>query len=111
MAEKIANYTDEQVAMLEHAYVANPTRETVESLATALGKSSRSIIAKLSRMGLYRKAEPTTKTGEAVKHKIAVADAIGIILNLSEPDTASLEKANKRALQAIFNALANSKPL
>jgi len=108
---KVPNYSAEQTAELVAAYVANPTKETVETFAEAFGKTTRSIVAKLSREKVYQKPEYTTKTGEAVVKKDSVADAIGSILNLSEADTDSLAKANKKALKAIFDALANSKPV
>jgi len=108
---KIPNYTAEQTAELVAAYVAAPTRETVDAFATKFAKTARSIVAKLSREKVYQKPEHLTKNGEAVQKKDAVADAIGAILNLSEADTDSLAKANKKALKAIFEALANSKPV
>lgn len=108
MAEKAVNYTPEQTAQVVADYLAGVT---VESIAENLGKSVRSIVAKLSREGVYKKKEYTTKTGEPVQKKDMTADAIGRILNLSEADTDSLTKANKRALKAIFDALANSKPI
>ncbi len=108
MAEKAVNYTPEQTAQVVADYLAGVS---VESIAEALGKSTRSIVAKLSREGVYKKKEYVTKTGEPVQKKDATADAIGAILRLSEADTDSLAKANKRALKAIFDALANSKPI
>ena len=108
MAEKIVNYTAEQTAKIVADYAAGVT---VEALAAELGKSVRSIVAKLSREGVYKKKEYKTKTGEAVVKKDAHADAIGAILRLNENDTDSLTKANKAALKAIFDALASSRPL
>lgn len=108
MAEKTLNYTPEQTAKLVADYTAGMS---VESLAEALGKSVRSVVAKLSREGVYKKKEYKTKTGEAVVKKDAHADAIGAILGLPENDVESLTKANKAALKAIFEALANSKPI
>lgn len=108
MAEKALNYTAEQTAKLVADYTAGVS---VESLAQALGKSVRSVVAKLSREGVYKKKEYKTKTGEAVVKKDAHADAIGAILGLPENDVESLTKANKAALKAIFEALANSKPI
>lgn len=108
MAEKIANYTEQQTAQLVADYVSGTS---VEALAESFGKSVRSIVAKLSREGVYKKKEYVTKSGEPVQKKDETADAIGRILNLSEADTDSLTKANKRALKAIFDALANSKPI
>jgi hypothetical protein len=111
MAEKQVNYTPEQTQQVVAAYVANPTAETVETLAKELGKTVRSIVAKLSREGVYKKKEYTTKQGEKPVKKDAHADAIGAILKLTEAETDSLTKANKTALAKIFEALANSKPL
>ena len=63
------NYTDEMVAEMHTLYVANPTRETVDELAEQFGKSVRSIIAKLSREGIYVAQPRVTKTGEPVVRK------------------------------------------
>lgn len=108
MTAKTVNYTAEQTVEIVTAYQAG---ETVETLAERFQKSVRSIVAKLSREGVYKKKEYTTKNGEKVVKKDAHADAIGAILKLAENDIESLTKANKSALRAIFEALANSKPL
>lgn len=108
---KAPNYTPEQTAKIVGDYVANPSPETVNALATEFGKTVRSIVAKLSREGVYKKKEYTTKTGEPVVKKDAHADAIGAVLKLTEAETESLTKANKTALAKIFAALANSKPI
>lgn len=108
MTTKTVNYTVEQTAQIVGAYTAG---ESVENIAQSLGKSVRSIVAKLSREGVYKKKEYKTKTGESVVKKDAHADAIGAILKLAENDIESLTKANKSALRAIFDALANSRPL
>lgn len=108
---KVPNYTDTQTAELRAAYIANPVKDTVEAFAVKFGKSARSIVAKLSKEGVYHKAEYVTKTGEKSVKKDDHATAIGNILRLNENDADSLAKANKPALVAIFKALANSKPL
>lgn len=108
MAAKTVNYTAEQTAEILAGYMAG---ETVESLAERMCKSTRSIVAKLSREGVYKKKEYVGKTGEKPVKKDVHADAIGAILQLPENDIDSLTKANKTALKAIFDALANSKPL
>ena len=105
---KTVNYTPEQTAKMVADYNQGIT---VEAIAENLGKSVRSIVAKLSREGVYQKKVYKTKTGEAVVKKNDHADAIGAILRLSEPEIDSLTKANKSALAKIFEALANSKPL
>lgn len=108
---KVPNYTDAQTAELKAAYVANPVKATVETFAAKFGKTTRSIVAKLSKEGVYQKAEYVSKTGEKPVKKDAHADAIGKVLGMSENDIESLTKANKSALVTIFKALANSKPL
>ena len=105
---KVVNYTPEQTLKIVADYQAGVT---VDAIASELGKSVRSIVAKLSREGVYKKKEYKTKNGEPVVRKNAHADAIGAILKLSEPETESLTKANKTALEKIFSALANSRPM
>lgn len=102
---KAVNYTAEQTAALLAAYTAAPTVETVEQIAADLGKSVRSIVAKLSREGVYKKKEYKTKTGEAVIKKDEAADEIGALLGMAENDIESLTKANKNALKMIAAAL------
>ena len=105
---KAVNYTAEQTVAIVAAYQAG---ETVEALAEQFQKSVRSIVAKLSREGVYKKKEYVTKNGEKLVKKDAHADAIGAILGLPENDIESLTKANKNALRVIFEALANSRPV
>lgn len=98
MTAKAVNYTAEQAARVIADYQAGVT---VEQIASALGKSVRSVVAKLSREGVYQKKTYKTKTGEAVVKKDAFADFIAEELGLSEADAESLTKANKTALAKI----------
>ena len=98
MTAKTVNYTAEQTARMVADYQAGVT---VESIATTLGKSVRSVVAKLSREKVYVAKTYTTKTGEAVVKKDAHADFIGEALGLTEADADSLTKANKTALAKI----------
>ena len=98
MTAKAVNYTAEQTAKMVADYKAGVT---VEAIATELGKTVRSIVAKLSREKVYTAKTYKTKTGEAVIKKDTVADYIGVALGLTESDTESLTKANKTALKAI----------
>ena len=102
------NYTAEQTSAMVSDYTSGVS---VESIAENLGKSVRSVVAKLSREGVYKAKTYVSKTGEKPVKKDVHADAIGAILRLSENDVDSLTKANKNALKAIFDALANSKPI
>jgi hypothetical protein len=105
---KAVNYTAEQTEKAKTDYAAGVT---VEKIAETLGKTARSVIAKLSKEGVYKAKTYVSKTGEKPVKKDAHADAIGAVLKLSEGEIESLTKANKTALVKIFTALANSKPI
>ena len=105
MASKTVNYTPEQTAQMVADYSAGVS---VETIAENLGKTVRSVVAKLSREKVYKAKEYVSKTGEKPVKKDAHADAIGAILRLPENDIESLTKANKSALKAIFFALSAS---
>jgi hypothetical protein len=105
---KTVNYTPEQTLAMVTDY---QNGVSVEKIAETLGKTVRSVVAKLSREKVYKAKEYISKTGEKPIKKDVHADAIGAILRLNENDIESLTKANKNALKAIFEALANSKPI
>ena len=96
------NYTDEMVAQMTEQYEANPTRETVDGLAKQFGKTTRSIIAKLSREGVYKAQPRTTKTGEPVVSKQQYVDAINAHFDIEMP---TLVKSGKQDLQKLASAL------
>lgn len=97
---KAVNYTAEQTAAIVESYV-NGT--TVEMLATAYGKTVRSIVAKLSREKVYKKKEYVTKSGETVVKKDELADKMATMFGLTEAEADSLTKANKTALKKILD--------
>ena len=72
MNAKTVNYTPEQTQKMINDYQAGVS---VETIAENLGKTVRSIVAKLSREKVYIKKEYKTKTGESVTKKDAHADA------------------------------------
>ncbi len=100
--EKALNYTAEQTVALVAAYQANPTAATVDEFARTFGKSVRSIVAKLSREGVYKKKEYVGKTGEKPVKKDALADKLAEMFGLTEAEADSLTKANKTALTKIL---------
>ena len=101
-AETAKNYTDEMVETMVASYASNPNRETVEFLAKELGKSVRSIIAKLSREGVYVAQPRTTKNGDAIVRKADVVAQIGASL---EGEFPSLVKASKSDLVELHEAI------
>ena len=96
------NYTDEMVAQMTEAYVANPTRETVDTIAKDLGKNTRSVIAKLSREGVYVAQPKVTKTGEPVVRKQELVAMLQDHFGVQMP---TLVKASKADLQKLVDTL------
>ena len=99
-SEKTVTYTAEQTSELVAGYKAGTS---VEALATALGKSVRSVVAKLSREGVYEskaKARADTRVTKAML-VAQIATAVGA----SEEVLESLEKATHKALEVVAAAL------
>ena len=86
-------------------YQAKPDRETVDKLAEELNKSIKSIIGKLSREGVYRKAVYKTKTGELPVTKAELIVKIADILNANSEKLKGLEKAPKQELKYLYELL------
>jgi len=102
MEKKTQNYTPEQTLAMVAQYTAGGS---VETIALAMGKSVRSVVAKLSREGVYVAKSYVSKTGERPQKKDLVADQIAQLVELTESETESLTKANKTALAKILAAL------
>ena len=96
------NYTEEMVSEMTTAYTENPTRETVDMLAQQFGKTTRSIIAKLSREGVYIAQPRTTKSGEPVISKAELVAQIQEHFGIELP---TLVKAGKQDLQRLVDSL------
>ena len=107
LGEKMAskNYSDEMVARMVEDYQANPNMDTVKNLAQAFGKTTRSIIAKLSREGVYQAQPRTTKSGEPVVQKRELVQEIARLLNTDEEQIASIVKATKADLKNLVAIL------
>ena len=96
------NYTDEMVARMEEVYSANPTRATAEALAEEMDKPVRSVIAKLSNMGIYKAQARVTKSGVPVVRKEEIVAQIQATVGVEVP---TLAKATKQDLQILLTAL------
>jgi response regulator RpfG family c-di-GMP phosphodiesterase len=99
------NYTEEMVNQMTTAYSAKPTRDTVDSLAKEFGKTTRSVIAKLSREGVYVAQPRTTKSGEVIVSKSELVSEVATILGVQVDEIASLEKATKVHLKELVERL------
>ena len=99
---QVKNYSEKDVSMMIETYTASPTRDTVDMLAEKLGKNARSIIAKLSREGVYVAQPRVTKAGEPVVLKSEFVDRIHAALGIEIP---SIVKATKTDLAKLADHL------
>ena len=97
--DKAINYTPEQEAELVQRYEAG---ETAASLAEWLGKSEKSVIAKLSRLNVYK---PTKPKGAPRATKAQMVSKLEDTLGLECGNLLSIEKADRAALEALLGAV------
>jgi len=95
------NYTEEMVNAMVADYQDNPTKDTVAKLASEFNKSTRSIVAKLVREGVYVATPRVTKTGTPVVRKAEIVAEIQTELG-AQGGFPTLEKASKADLQNLL---------
>ena len=98
-------YDKETTDKLIAAYTAAPTGDTVMALATELDVPKRSIIAKLSSLGIYERKKYLTKRGELPVKKQEYIERISALLEVNAEILESLEKVNKNVLVLLVKAL------
>jgi hypothetical protein len=89
------NYTPEQTLQIVEGYKAG---QSVEDLAALLGKSVRSVVAKLSREGVYQKKVFIT-SGRMTKEDLV--NALEVSMEMAPGSLISLTKADKASLEAL----------
>ena len=103
----MSEYTSELVASLRDGYSAvaaesyEARTEFVRAWAEDHGFSTRSVVAKLSREGVYI---PRPASGSATK-KADIVAAIAATMGCDAESLVGLEKAHKSTLQKILSAL------
>lgn len=95
-------YTPEIEKLMTEQYLANTP---VEQIAEALEVPVRSVISKLSSLGVYKKKVYLTKRGEAPVKKAEYIERIAILLDKDLELLESLEKVNKGILELIATKL------
>ena len=103
--QEMINYTPEQVEWMSNLYNQTPSRQTVEDIASTLDKSTKSVIGKLAREGIYQKAEYKSKTGEKPITKTQLVTNLAVRLELETEELAGLEKAPKGVLKLLCENL------
>lgn len=91
-------YTKEITDKLLHDYSQN---RPIPEMALELSVPPRSIIAKLSSLGVYKKKTYTNKRGEVPTKKSVHIERIAQLLGLDLELCESLEKVNKLVLVAL----------
>ena len=82
----------------------------VQQIALNLDVPERSVIAKLSNLGVYKKKQYLNKLGEPPVKKEVYIERIAELLDTNLELLESLEKVNKRVLILISEALDREKP-
>lgn len=80
---------------------------STEELAAQLDVPVRSVIAKLSSLGVYQKKSYLNKRGEIPVKKEEYIDRLAVLLNVSIDRLESLEKVNKNVLKLLEDALSS----
>jgi hypothetical protein len=96
----VLNYTAEQTAQAVEMYLAGTA---VEAIATALGKSARSVVAKLSREKVYVAKTHVSKVQTLTKAQLVTQ--IEVLKDFTPGFLKSLEKADKPALEALLRTM------
>lgn len=91
---KAVNYTPEQETQMATDYVAG---KSVDEIAEALGKSVKSVVAKLSRLGVYKtKVKAVSETARVTKASLVAQ--IEARYGADPGSLAELEKLTKATL-------------
>lgn len=77
----------------------------VEAIATQFDVPHRSVIAKLSSLGVYRKRQYVNKNGEVPVKKEYYIERLATLLDENIELLESLEKVNKRVLVLLVDRL------
>ena len=100
-------YTKEITDRLVQDYRA---KVPVQQIAQQLNVPERSIIAKLSSLGVYEKKQYLNKRGEPPVKKSEYIEQIAQLLNTDLELLESLEKVNKGVLKLIQDKLSQTDP-
>jgi len=82
----------------------------VSKIAEELRVPERSIVAKLSSMGIYRKQRYLNKRGEVPRKKFEMIEKLAQLLGVPSDQLESLEKVNKNVLKLLETRLTDPKP-
>ena len=98
------NYTPAMLAVFEEYELFN--KAVAAEIGAKIGKSPRSVIAKIKSMGLpYTVQRPVRKDGSAISRKADTVAAIAKALDMELDDLDGLAKAPRSALIALLREI------
>ena len=83
--------------------------QTIQDIANTLNVPDRSIIAKLSSLGVYQKKTYVNKRGEVPIKKYEMIERLAELLEVPSDQLESLEKVNKNVLKLLESRLSDPK--
>ncbi len=95
-------YTKEDTDKLLELY---KSQTPISDIAKKFNVPERSVIAKLSSLGVYQRKKYTNKRGETPVKKEEYIERIAALMQVNSDLLESLEKANKNVLSLIEKAL------
>ena len=104
MSKSLPNYTPEMLAVI--AQYDSFDKDVAIDIAERIGKSPRSVIAKIKSMGLdYTVQRPVRKDGSAIARKADTVAEIARALSMDVADLEGLTKAPRNALMALLREI------
>ena len=97
----MSTYSETETKRLIDAYIKEPTLDTVDRLSVQLNRTRKSIIAKLSKEGVYITRGYTDYRGEKPVTKLELVHQIEDALDLQLP---GLDKSPKETLRKLAQA-------
>lgn len=90
---------------MERQYIIEDIQFALQEAGMVELPSERSLIAKLSSVGLYKKAPYLNKNGELPKKKESYIEELAELLGVEVEDLDSMVKVNKNVLQMLVERL------
>jgi len=97
-ANASSNYSEEVITNMVAQYEANPTRATVDAIAAEIEKPVRSVISKLSALGVYQKPAPAAKVSEPIIKKEVYVEKLDDVLGITLPSAKNMTKVDLQRL-------------
>lgn len=95
-------YTQKETEFVVNTYLEDPNWDTVLHIAAKMKRTPRSVVAKLSKEGVYSKEGYTDKLGRRPVTKLALVSDLEQYLDVNLP---GLDKAPKETLRILRDGL------